>query len=68
MDLGKVQYFEKAETIQQREFIEAHNNCILCGNPLELQHVRVTNSEGIKEEAHCPKCDVKTRTKTYLLQ
>ncbi len=67
MDLGKVQYFEKVETNTQREFVDAHNNCILCGTTLELQHVRVQDTGEIKEEAHCPQCDVRTRAKVYAL-
>lgn len=71
MELGKVQYFEKVETNKQREFMNAHNNCTLCGSALELQHVRVQeagiNNSEIKEEAHCPQCDVRTRAKVYAL-
>lgn len=71
MDLGKIQYFEKVETIKQREFVDAHNNCILCGSALDLQHVRVQETQllqdEIREEAHCPQCAVKTRTKVYAL-
>jgi len=71
MDLGKVQYFEKVETSTQKDFVHAHNNCILCGTNLELQHVRVqpigcTFFE-VKEEARCPQCDLKTRTKVHSL-
>ena len=68
MDLGKVQYFEKVESPSQKEFLTAHNNCILCGVTLELQHVRVETSHEIKEEAHCPHCDLRTRAKIYSLQ
>lgn len=65
MDLGKVQYFEKIESSQQKEFLTAHNNCILCGQSLELQHVRGPEEKEIKEEAYCPNCDLRTRAKTY---
>ena len=50
MELGKVQYFEKVENPNQREFINAHNNCILCGTVLELQHIRTADTSLIKEE------------------
>ena len=53
MDISKVQYFEKVETNKQKDFLQAQNNCILCGNSLELQHVRVELKSEIKEEAHC---------------
>ena len=67
MELGKVQYFEKVENPNQREFINAHNNCILCGTVLELQHIRAEESSSIKEEAHCPECELRTRAKVYTL-
>jgi len=68
MELGKVQYFERVEKKHHREFIQAHNNCILCSSVLELRHIRVEeqNPEGqIKEEAYCPQCDLRTRAKIY---
>ena len=67
MELGKVNYFERVEKKHQRDFINAHNNCILCGTVLELQHIRQENKEEIKEEAQCPQCEVKTRAKVYTL-
>lgn len=68
MQLGKIHYFEKVETNQHREFINAQNHCILCSNVLELRHVRVDEVKEIKEEAHCPQCDLRTRAKTYSVQ
>ena len=68
MELGKVQYFERVESTNQQEFVNAHNNCILCGTVLELQHVRVPETpSSIKEEAHCPECELRTRAKIYTL-
>jgi hypothetical protein len=76
MDLSKLQYFEKVESNSQKDFFNAHNNCILCGNTLELQHIRLEQSPNadaamaneIKEEARCPHCDIRTRDKIYTLQ
>lgn len=65
MDLSKVQYFEKIESTGQREYMNSHNNCILCRSALELQHIRTDNSGEIKEEARCPQCDLKTRAKVF---
>jgi len=67
MDLGKVQYFEKVESNHQRDFVHAHNNCTLCGNTLELQHIRTQEVSEIKEEARCPQCDIRARVKVYVL-
>jgi len=65
MNLGKVQYFEKIETNKQKDFLSAHNNCALCGQNLELRHVRVPETIEIKEEAYCPQCDIRARAKSY---
>ena len=65
MNLGKVQYFEKVESPTQKDFLCAHNNCALCGENLELRHVRVAESPEIKEEAYCANCDVRTRAKVF---
>jgi hypothetical protein len=65
MDYNKIQYFEKIESKEHREFVDAHNNCILCGSVLELQHVPVPAENAIKEEAHCPSCDMRTRAKVF---
>ncbi len=67
MELGKVQYFEKIETKTHREFVQAHNNCVLCSSVLELRHIRADEGSEIKEEAYCPQCDLRTRAKNYTL-
>jgi hypothetical protein len=67
MELGKVQYFERVETTIHREFINAHNNCVLCSTVLELRHLRSEKDLEIKEEAYCPQCDLRTRAKNYTI-
>lgn len=67
MDLGKIQYFERVESNHHRDFIQAHNNCVLCSSVLELQHKRVEEGAEIKEEAYCPQCDLRTRAKNHIL-
>ncbi|PIS12154.1 MAG: hypothetical protein COT73_00030 [Bdellovibrio sp. CG10_big_fil_rev_8_21_14_0_10_47_8] len=67
MEFGKVQYFERVETKHHREFIQAHNNCILCSSVLELRHIRTDEALEIKEEAYCPQCDLRTRAKNYTM-
>lgn len=67
MNLGKVQYFEKVETKIHREFIQAHNNCVLCSSVLELRHIRCEEQGEIKEEAYCIQCDLRTRAKNYTM-
>ena len=67
MDLGKLQYFEKIENPSQKEFMTEQNNCILCGQPLELLHILIENEVHIKEEASCSHCNLKARAKIFTL-
>ena len=67
MDLGKVQYFEKVETKTHREFILAHNNCVLCSSVLELRHIRSDELGEIKKKTYYPQYNLKTHTKNYTM-
>lgn len=68
MENSKIHYFEKNAEKHHREYINSHNNCILCQTVLELRHIRHDQSMLIKEEAYCPDCDMRTRAKEYTLQ
>ncbi len=63
----KIQYFEKIENSKQKAFVEDHSHCTLCGTTLELQHVLRPEKPEIEEKAHCPKCDLRTRTREYTI-
>ena len=65
MESNKSHFFEKIETIGHRQYIEEQTNCVLCGSVLELQHIVLDLEYQIREEAFCPHCKVKTRTKTF---
>ena len=65
MNVSKMRYFEKVESPQQRDFLAAQNNCVLCGQTLQLHHMQGPDRSLIKEDAYCQNCDVKTRTKDY---
>lgn len=67
MNGQKLNYFENADSQIHREFIISQNNCVLCGTVLELKHVTNHGVLEVKEEAFCPHCEVKTRTKTHAL-
>jgi hypothetical protein len=67
MNLSKMRYFEKIETPQQKDFLCAQNNCILCSEPLELHHMQLPEADKIKEDAYCNNCDIKARTKDHTL-
>ena len=52
----------------EKEFINTQYLCTLCKTPLEL-HFEVDNGAGkILEEASCPKCQIRTRSKNFSLQ
>lgn len=67
MNYNKINYFEKADSPQHREFNISQNNCILCGTVLELKHIADREVSEVKEEAFCPHCEVKTRNRTHVL-
>ncbi len=67
MESEKITYYENTEVTKHREFIIAHNNCVLCGTVLELRHLADGSTGQIKEEAFCPHCEVKTRAKIFTL-
>ncbi|OFZ31800.1 MAG: hypothetical protein A2622_03270 [Bdellovibrionales bacterium RIFCSPHIGHO2_01_FULL_40_29] len=62
-----VQYYEKASSIHQKAYIQLQCHCVLCNTTLELQFEVVTTDE-IKEVAHCPQCEIRTRAKTHHIQ
>lgn len=67
MDFSKIRYFERVDKVHQREFVIAHNNCVLCGTVLELKHAKNETDGTIKEEAHCPECELRTRAKIFTM-
>lgn len=62
---GKINYFENIETPSHGEFVAAQTKCVLCNSSLELTHEKVEGHEAIKEEAHCPQCELRNRRKVY---
>lgn len=67
LDSKQVNYFEQINSDHHRDFVNAHNNCVLCGTVLELSHIPLADSPQIKEEAHCPECEMRTRAKIHTL-
>lgn len=63
----KVQYYEKTPTSKQKAYLQLHCHCVLCNSSLDLQFEAVSYAE-IKEVAHCPQCEIRTRAKTHLIQ
>lgn len=67
MQETKVQYYERPETEHHQDFIQQHCHCILCGSVLEFQHMVDGVDNQIKEEARCPECQIRTRSKIHPL-
>ena len=62
-----VQYYEKVATSKQKAYVQLQCHCVLCNSSLELQFESITPLE-IKEVAHCPQCEIRTRAKTHSIQ
>lgn len=60
-----ISYYEKSEKPKHHDYIIAQNNCVLCGTVLELRHLVNHTELEITEEAHCPHCNVKARSKKF---
>lgn len=49
----------------QQVYLEIHENCGLCGTPLNFQVESHTDLPQLKEMATCPKCQITTRQKEH---
>lgn len=61
-----IQYYEKAESKTQKAYIRIQCNCVLCNTTLELRFENIGQVE-VKEEAHCPQCEIRTRAKIHII-
>lgn len=50
---------------KHKTFIERQNNCPLCNAQLEIRVESYLEDFTLREEAHCPKCDVLARVKDH---
>lgn len=62
-----ITYYENSNNAKQQAYLKLQCNCVLCSTSLELKYENHGNGE-IKEEAHCPKCDIRARVKIHPLQ
>ncbi len=62
-----IQYYEKTDSMTQKDYLKLQCNCVLCNSSLELKFEVLDDLE-IKEEAHCPQCEIRTRAKIHSLQ
>lgn len=63
----KVRHYENTQNIFQKAFVAVQCNCALCATELVITTHR-TNSDEIKEDAYCPQCDLRMRSKTHTIQ
>ncbi len=62
-----ITYYENTRNSTQKAFVALHSNCSLCTTNLELAVVYQDNGE-IREEAHCPQCELRMRSKNHIIQ
>lgn len=67
LKIEDIHYYENTSNVLQKAFVSVQSNCALCANNLEIT-VSSTESGEIKEEAFCPKCDMKLRSKNHTMQ
>lgn len=67
MDESSAQQKQKIESRHQA-FIERQNHCPLCGTQLEIRVESYLEEYTLREEAHCPDCDVLARVKDHKMQ
>ncbi len=68
LKLSDLPRYEKTENTFQKAFIALQCNCVLCATQLELKLTSEENSIEVKEEAFCPQCNIRMRSKSHLLQ
>ena len=59
--------FEKIQTIEQKNFVALQCQCTLCASDLVITVYRQASAEEIKEEAKCPQCQLRLRSKIHLI-
>lgn len=52
-------------TSRHKAFIEIQNSCPLCGHHLEIRVETYLENFTLREEAHCPECEVPARVKDH---
>lgn len=48
--------------------LDDENNCCLCGSNLKFNHQVDYLTLTIKEEAHCPSCNIQMKSREHVLQ
>ncbi len=67
LKLNDIHYYENTANVFQKAFVSLQCNCSLCATNLEISVSALDNGE-IKEEAYCPQCELRLRSKSYTVQ
>lgn len=51
----------------QRRYVTEHSTCAMCDTKLEIRHEINTKELKVKEEAHCPSCELRVRVSHHLM-
>ena len=58
--------------MSREDFVQAHledlHSCPICGTELDFTHVTHFVTLKVREEAHCPNCQIQTRSEEHSLQ
>lgn len=65
--LEDVHYYENAANVFQKAFVAVQSNCALCASNLEIS-VNPQDDGQVHEEAFCPQCEIRMRSKNHVLQ
>ena len=68
LKLSDLPRYEKTENTFQKAFIALQCNCVLCATQLELKVTSTEDTSEVKEEAFCPQCNIRMRSKSHKIQ
>lgn len=68
LKLSDLPRYEKTENTFQKAFIALQCNCVLCATQLELKLTATEDTAEVKEEAFCPQCNIRMRSKSHIVQ
>ena len=67
MNEAKVQTY-MSDKSEHEIILDDENNCCLCGSNLKFNHAVDYLTLMIKEDAHCPSCNIKMKSREHVLQ
>ncbi len=65
MDGEKIYTLEYDE--KYTEFMNCHFRCVLCNSVLHFKYTKSNSTGEMQEEAFCNYCDIKARTKIFII-